>query len=147
MAERRVMEIALRYLARQDYTGPNLAEKLLKAGFEPEEVAQCIQHIRNWGYINDCQFAIVRIKKLQAKYKSRFYIEGYLLESGLKPEMVSELLAELYPEKLEVEIAGELLRRKFSKKEYSPVKQWQFLIRAGFSENTVSQCFADISTT
>jgi SOS response regulatory protein OraA/RecX len=141
------METALQYLERQDYTEKNLADKLLKIGFESGEVAECIQHIRNWGYINDCQFAIAKIKKLQAKYKSRLYIEGYLVESGLKPEMVSELVTELYPEKLELEIAGALLLRKFTKKEYAPVKQWQYLIRAGFSENTVSRCFADISTT
>jgi regulatory protein len=147
MAERRVMEIALRYLERQDYTEQNLAEKLHKTGFESEEVAECLRRIRNWGYVNDCQFAVARIKKLQAKYKSRLYIEGYLLKSGLKPEMVAELLTELYPEKLELEIARKLLRHKFSQKEISEAKQWQFLIRAGLSENTVSQCFADISTT
>jgi regulatory protein len=147
MAERRVMETALQYLERRDYTEKNLTDQLLKIGYAPGQVAECIQRIRNWGYINDCQFAIAKIKKLQAKYKSRLYIEGYLLESGLKPAMVSELLTELYSEKLELEIAGELLRRKFTKKESPPVKQWQFLIRAGFSENTVSQCFADISTT
>jgi regulatory protein len=147
MAERQVMETALRYLERQDYTEQNLAEKLLKTGFESVEVTECLRRIRNWGYVNDCQFAVARIKKLQAKYKSRLYIEGYLLKSGLKPEMVAELLNELYPEKTELEIAGKLLRRKYSQKEISQAKQWQFLIRAGFSENTVSQCFADISTT
>jgi SOS response regulatory protein OraA/RecX len=147
VAGQRVMEVALRYLERQNYTEKKLAEKLIKTGFEPGQVAECIQRIHNWGYINDFQFAISRIKKLQAKYKSKLYIEGYLLESGFKPEMVSALLAEYYSEKMELEIARELLRRKYATKECPEVKKWQYLIRAGFSENTVGQCFTDISTT
>jgi SOS response regulatory protein OraA/RecX len=54
---------------------------------------------------------------------------------------------EYYPEVIEVDIAQKLLAHKFNSQKNSVVKMGQYLLRTGFSENTVRQCFPGISST
>ena len=147
MAEEPLMEKALQYLNRRNMTGAQLAGKLLKDGFEPEAVTECLEQIRRWGYLNDRYFLIRQIESLQVKLKSRSYVEEYLLHCGAQRQLVTELLDSYYPEDLEVSVAKKLVARKFQNKPVSCDKKRQYLLRAGFSENTVGQCFFGRSST
>jgi SOS response regulatory protein OraA/RecX len=144
---RQVMAEALKQLGRQRMTTRKLTEKLLQAGFATAAVEECVMQLQGWGYLNDQQFGIDRLRSLQIKLKSRRYIEEYLLHSGMESLLVDALLAECYPEALEVDVAKKALMRKFSGKPHSPQLMIQYLFRAGFSEDTVGQCFPDRSST
>lgn len=143
----RVLETALKCLNRQALTAQKLTDKLLRAGFENDAVAECVGRICQWGYLNDRQLGMDRLKSLQVKLKSRSFIETDLTHSGLEPSLVNELLDEYYPEATEVDIAQKLLARKYNGQKDSAVKMGQYLQRAGFSENTVRQCFSGVSST
>jgi SOS response regulatory protein OraA/RecX len=142
-----VMAEALKQLGRQTMATRKLTEKLLQADFDAAAVEECVARLRGWGYLDDRQFGIDRLRSLQIKLKSRRYIEEYLLHSGLEPLLVGDLLAECYPETLELDVAKKALTRKFSGKPHSTVQMIQYLFRAGFSEDTVGQCFPDRSST
>ncbi|HYH04596.1 MAG TPA: RecX family transcriptional regulator [Bacillota bacterium] len=141
------MERALRYLNRRNMTGTQLTGKLLKDGFEPEAVMECLEQIRRWGYLDDREYVIRQIESLQVKLKSRLYVEEYLLHSGVERLLVTELLDNYYPEVSELSVAKKLVAQKFQNKPISCDKKRQYLLRAGFSENTVGQCFFDRSST
>lgn len=141
------MEAALHYLDRHDFTAQRLTEKLLKNGFPAETVAECIDRLQGWGYLNDREYGIRQVKALQIKLKSRCYVEEYLLHCGLERQLVTELIESYYPETVEAAIAEKLIARKFINKPASSTQKIQYLLRAGFLESTVRQCFSDGSST
>lgn len=147
MAEQQAMETALKYLNRQIVTKKNLTEKLLKDGFEETTVTECVEQISRWGYLNDREYGVAQIKSLQHKLKSRLYVEEYLLHSGMERQLTAELLDQYYPWENELVIAQKLVERKYVNKPTAGEKQRQFLLRSGFSENTVGQCFSAVSST
>lgn len=141
MAERTPMDLALRSLSRQAYSRRKMVAKLNRAGFDEDQTDQCVSRLESWGYINDREFGIGRIATLQARLKSRNYVAGDLESQGLSSELVRELLAEFYPEEMELEIARKLLQKKRNKK----ANGYSLLIRAGFSESTVQRCFPELT--
>jgi regulatory protein len=137
------MEMALDLLSGQAYTEKNLKKRLMKAGFEEAKVNDCLARLKNWGYLDDRNYCIHRIESLKLKLKSRLFVENDLLSNGSAVNLVNELLSEYYPEEIEYEIASKLLEKKNSVSKRLEQK-WAFLIRAGFSENTVHRCFPDV---
>jgi regulatory protein len=141
------MDVALNLLGHRPFTERQLAEKLSQSGFDPEDIHEALKRLKGWGYLNDNEYGMNRINTLQARYKSRAFVEGDLMVHGLKPELIQELLNTYYPESLEIDIAQQLLRRKSHVKRQSKTRGPAFLIRSGFSENTVHQCFPEVSST
>lgn len=141
MAERTPMDLALKSLSRQAYSRSKMVAKLNRAGFDDDQTDQCVGRLENWGYLNDREFGIGRIATLQARFKSRNFVAGDLESQGLSSELVQELLAEFYPEEMELEIARKLLQKKQRPKN----KGYDVLVRAGFSESTVHRCFPELT--
>ncbi|MGE5606579.1 MAG: regulatory protein RecX [Bacteroidota bacterium] len=141
MAERTPMDLALKSLSRQAYSRSKMVAKLNRAGFDDDQTNQCVGRLENWGYLNDREFGIGRIATLQARFKSRNFVAGDLESQGLSSELVQELLAEFYPEEMELEIARKLLQKKQRPKH----KGYDVLVRAGFSESTVHRCFPELT--
>lgn len=134
------MDMALKSLSRQAYSHNKLVAKLNRAGFDENQTQECVARLENWGYLNDREYGIRRIAVLQARLKSRNYVAGDLELQGINPDLIQELLAEFYPEDMELEIAHRLLGKKLGKKS----KGYTVLARAGFSEDTILRCFPDI---
>lgn len=143
MPELTPMDLALKSLSRQAYSRSKMIAKLNRAGFDQIQTTECITRLENWGYLNDREYGIARLATLQARLKSRNYVAGDLELQGISSKLIPELLAEFYPEEMEIEIARQLLQKNPTKKD----KGYGLLARAGFSENTVHQCFPDISPT
>ena len=139
MSQRTPIDLALRSLSRQAYSRSKMVAILNRAGFNQDQVDECIIRLENWGYLNDREYGIGRITTLQTRLKSRNYVAGDLELQGLNSKLIRELLTEFYPEEMELEIARRLLQKKPSKRS----KGYSFLIRAGFSENTVHHCFPE----
>ncbi len=144
---RQPMETALKYLSRQSFTEHKLSSKLKTAGFEDEEVTETISRLKIWGYLNDREFGVNRIKKLQERLKSRSCIELDLKNNGISTNLINKLLDLYYPEQMEIQIARELLQKKTSSGRFDTVKLWSYLLRAGFSENTIHLCFPNVDPT
>lgn len=140
MAERTPIDLALKSLSRQAYSLSKMVAKLSRAGFNENQINECINRLENWGYLNDREFGSRRIAILQGRLKSRSYVMSDLESQGLSSHLAQELLAEFYPEEMELEIARKLLQKKGDKKN----KGYAFLLRAGFSENTIHRCFPDL---
>lgn len=143
MAEKTVMDQALKLLSRQAYSATKLSEKLKRSGYSAEEIMDCLKRLEGWGYLNDRNYGINRIEAMKAKLKSRYYVENNLIESGLNQILVKELLEENYPESLEYSIAKKFLLSKNSTNKVKKHPQWMVLARAGFSEETIRKCFPD----
>lgn len=139
MTRRTPMDLALKSLSRQAYSRSKMIAKLNRAEFEQDQIDECIKRLENWGYLNDREYGIGRIATLQARLKSRNYVAGDLELQGLHPKLIQELLTEFYPEETELEIARRLLQKKSG----NQTKKYNFLVRAGFSENTVHHCFPE----
>lgn len=139
MSERTPMDLALKSLSRQAYSRAKLATRLGRAGFEEPQIDECLKRLENWGYLNDREYGIARIATLQKRLKSRNYVASDLEAQGLSPELIGQLLAEFYPEEMEIEIAWKLLKKKAGVAK----KGLGLLARAGFSENTIQHCFPD----
>lgn len=139
------MQISLELLSRRAYTECGLSEKLLSYGFSNEEIIECLERLKSWGYINDRDFGINRITSLMAKLKSRAYIKNDLLKNGLTLGMCDEILNMYYPEETEINIANELLKKKFNKRLKITSQGQLVLQRAGFSEDTIHHCFPNFS--
>lgn len=141
MAERTPMDLALKCLSRQAYSRGKMVARLNRARFDEDQINECVGRLESWGYLNDREFGIGRIATLQARLKSRNYVAGDLELQGISPQLIQDLLAEFYPEEMELEIARKLLQKKPDKKN----KGYGLLARAGFSENTIYQCFPDMT--
>jgi SOS response regulatory protein OraA/RecX len=144
--EDQALETALKYLNNRAMTTQRLTDKLLQDGFTTAAVTECVARVSNWGYLNDYQFGVDRLRLLQTKLKSRNYIEADLRHAGLEQRLVGDLLDKYYPEATEVDIARKLIARKFAAQKDAAAKMEQYLLRTGFSEDTVSRCFLDRSS-
>lgn len=141
------MDVALDLLSRRPFTEQQLTEKLTQSGFDPGHIHETVNRLKGWGYLNDSEYGTNRIHTLLGRLKSRGFVEGDLLGHGLRPELIQELMNIYYPESLEIDIARRLISRKSYAKRKSKTWGPAFLIRAGFSENTVHQCFPEVSST
>lgn len=135
------MDLALKSLSRQAYSRNKMIAKLNRAGFDENQTNECVGRLENWGYLNDREFGIGRIATLQARLKSRNYVAGDLESQGISSHLIHDLLAEFYPDEMELEIARKLLWKKKDRKN----KGYSLLVRAGFSESTVHRCFPDLT--
>ena len=140
------MDEALKYLSRQAYSEQRLSDKLIATGFPEVEIIECCTRLKHWGYLDDREFGINRIKQLQERLKSRSFIISDLENRGLAKNLLTELVDSCYPEEAETEIARKLLLKKGSTGK-NQSKMWIYLLRVGFSENTVRHCFPSIDPT
>ena len=141
------MEAALNFLSRRALTEKKMGERLSASGFSPADIQETLNRLVGWGYLNDYEFGKNRVEHLLGKLKSRAFVKGDLLANGLEMEAVQELMTLHYPESLEIEIAQKLLRRKSHDKRQNKTWGFTFLMRSGFSENTIHRCFPEVSST
>ncbi len=136
--------MAMQWLGRQPYSAAKLRGRLERAGVEPEAVEECLARLSGWGYLDDRKFASGRVAVLKGRLKSRAYVEYDLLNQGLTPAVVTEVLAVEYPLEEEMAMLGRLLKRKPGQPG-DPAREYQRLIRAGFAEEAVRRCLPEPS--
>jgi len=140
------LEAALGYLDHQPYSEQRLNQKLKNDGFTEEAVGESISRLKNWNCIDDRKFGESRIHQLKARFKSRAFVIFDLENHGIKREIITEIMNIYYPEQYELEIAVALVQKMvISGKKKEKINA--YLVRNGFSENTVRQCFYGIDPT
>lgn len=142
MAEQRVMDVALKLLAKQAFSRSQLSRKLIKAGFEEPEIMQCLERLSGWGYLDDSKYGITRVEELKAKLKSPNYIRMVLGESGMDADLIESILREYYPMETEIQVIDSLLQKRSSRRR-STIREWNFLVRSGFDEEAIRRCLPE----
>ncbi len=140
------LEAALSYLAHHACSEQQLIQKLKDAGFTEAAIQESLSQVRKWNYVDDRKFGESRIHQLKARMKSRAFVIFDLKSHGVSKEIIHELMDVYYPEENELEIATALIRKKATPGK-SKIKVSVYLVRNGFSENTVRQCLPSIDPT
>jgi SOS response regulatory protein OraA/RecX len=142
-----LMQTALKYLGRRFYSQRQLESKLTGVGFNAVEITAVFERLIGWGYLNDRQFGMERIRLLMERCKSRMYVIEDLNSCGLASILIDELIMSEYPTTLEVEIAIRFLRKRSTSRRNDPALVFQVLTRAGFGEDAIRRCLAALSPT
>ncbi len=83
----------LKLLARKLYTEKELRNKMRDKGFLTEASDEVVSFLKEYGYINDRQFAKSYISdSIRLRKKGKRLIRMELLQKGIEEELISELL-------------------------------------------------------
>ena len=140
---------ALGLLSDRDYTVKGLEEKLIGAGYTPEQKNEIMAFVTEKGYVDDVRFALSYIR-LRFPGKSRRYIETKLYLKGAEKETVKQAF-ELFEEELSdsgvdademrMEAVKKAIGKKLSPEDYSDrdkvKKAVASLVRAGFDYSDI----------
>lgn len=127
-------------LGRQAYSKAQIKEKLVKKEVSPDIIAQVLEKLESYRFINDANYAEQYVQSRQ-KRKGRVALKRELQLKGIEEEVITETLSELDDEKQQ-EIALELLKKQLPKihkederKRYG--KAYTFLARRGFTDDVI----------
>lgn len=81
--KRSAADQAAAYLAGRDHTEKELADKLARAGHEPEAIGQALEDLKSWQYLDDQRLGISYAREALARGRGRQRIERELVEKGL----------------------------------------------------------------
>ncbi len=137
------LKLAIRLLSLRDRTEAEIRHKLELKGFSLEEIENVVNCLKSKGFIDDSKF----IKKIGHIAENRLLgevgVKNYLLKRGIEREIL-----ESAPKFDEFVIAQKLLQKKERFfKDVSPdkrkAKMAGFLLRRGFSWDTVNRCLKE----
>jgi regulatory protein len=133
------MNYALFLLGRRDYSSKELLDKL-SFKFDKGEAQVVIEELSRRGLISDEQYMVKIIEKYAFTKRYGFLkVEEELFKRGIKREVYSKALAELYPFEKELNNAKYFLNKK------PPEKIRLYLLSRGFRLRTVQKILADFN--
>lgn len=103
-------DTAIYYLTFRDRSRKELCDKLTEKGYEEAEIAEAVEKLMSYGYIDDERYASSYIRN-QMRAKGRRRITMELSGKGVDSEMTRELCMELVPD--EAETIYDLLERRY----------------------------------
>ena len=93
-------DTAIYYLTFRDRSRKELCDKLAEKGYEEAEIAEAVEKLMSYGYIDDERYASSYIRN-QMRAKGRRRITMELSGKGVDSEMTRELCMELVPDEAE----------------------------------------------
>lgn len=132
--------VALRYLARRDYTTGELTSKLLARGLEEADVAQAIADLASLGYLDDRRAAAAHVRtaaRIKGRGPRRIQLE--LEARGVDAETARHALAEITPEDVDQAIRKVVDRRHPTRPIPADARTrlFQHLLRRGFPSDAI----------
>lgn len=134
------LKTALRFLSLRDRTEAELLEKLKRKGFDEKDIFKTIEYLKQKGFIDDFKFIQKAEKIAEERFLGKIGLKNYLIRKGIEKEKLETL-----PDIEEFQIAQKLIQRKkhllkdiSSDKKKSKIVR--FLLRRGFSWDTVNKC-------
>lgn len=109
-------DTAIYYLTFRDRSRKELCDKLAEKGYEEAEIAEAVEKLMSYGYIDDERYASSYIRN-QMRAKGRRRITMELSGKGVDSEMTRELCMELVPD--EAETIYDLLERRYGNLDFS----------------------------
>ena len=142
---KRARERAVYWLKCSARTEEELRRKLRDGAYPPAAVEYVIGLLKEYRYIDDEEYARNFIE-IHSKGKSRAELTALLARKGISRECVSRLMMEC-PVDEESQILRILEKRRFHPEEADQketARQMAYLMRKGFSYETVKRVFAEL---
>lgn len=138
---------ALRILGRRSHTVKELEIKLLRKGYSKEVVDQVIEYCLKNSYLDDLEFTRQWILgRLRFKPRGKKLIYQELRHKGIDPSIIESILENLISSQEELNLAVELLRKKYSQGDTMDQRKkgqlYRFLGRKGFSSETINKAMS-----
>ncbi|MBR6772491.1 MAG: regulatory protein RecX [Clostridia bacterium] len=137
-------EAAGRLLGMRSYSERELFDKLADRGYTPSESVEAISRLKEFGLVDDRQFAKDLVEMCIRKQRSRRAISEVLRQHGIDRELISEML-ETIPDQREM--VRDILRRRYGEvSELSPEEKQRaigYLRNRGFEWRDISSSIKD----
>jgi regulatory protein len=129
----------LKMLARRELSVEGVRARLQDRGYPPDEIANAIERLLESGALDDGRVARAFVRTAATvKHRGRLRVMRELIQMGIKSDVASEALGDVYGELDERSLIDDALRRKLrgrtrlnDQQEYARI--YQFLMRQGFS--------------
>ncbi|MDR3112532.1 MAG: recombination regulator RecX [Elusimicrobiota bacterium] len=143
----RAISESLSLLARNSYSEKMLYEKLLRKGYDEQEIKKAIERMQNLNYINDERYAQRFVNYLVSKKKGFIAIKFELQKRGLSKDIIEKALKETEINKEQFELITEIMEKKFKDIDVEDKRQVQravaFFLRKGFCIQDISKAFKE----
>lgn len=134
---------AMNLLKNKEYTAWELRKKLQEGGYPEKIIDEAIEYVASYRYIDDLRYAVDYITAHE-DVRSRRRIEHDLMGKGISGDILERAWL-IWEEKGGVQNEEAMIRRLLEKRHYDPEesdlkekqKTYAFLIRKGFSDDTV----------
>lgn len=97
-------------LGRRSYSERELFDKLTEKGYTSGEAGGAVSKMREYGLVDDAQYARDLVEVCLAKQRSRRAISETLRQHGIDKDLIAELIEDLPDQR---EIVKEIVRRKY----------------------------------
>jgi regulatory protein len=144
---KRAKKRAMNLLQKRDYTEYKLTEKLHEGLYSDEIIADTIEFLKSYHYLDDERYADDYIR-YHLNDKSRSRIRQDLIQKGIRSEIIDRILEEAVSdenEDPEIRLATELLVKKHFTGDASyedKQKIMAFLYRKGFSADAIHKAMS-----
>lgn len=132
--EERVVDRAVRALARRDHSAESLRAKLARAGVPEDAQNDALETLERAGYVDDARFARARAEQLAARGYGDEWIRADLDAQGVAAEPAADAIARLEPE-------AERARGEWAKLR-GGLAAARTMARRGFAEETLEALLA-----
>ena len=146
-----IKQSAYRYLGNRNHSRSELKNKLLKKGFEKEQISTALKDLIRLGYLDDAQFAksFFTLKLKQKKGPNR--IKAELFTKGVDRKIIDLVIKDFIDDDQILNSVNELVIKKYNflkTKEYSKIqikqKVYQFLLSRGFTSELIRKSIETI---
>ncbi|MBQ6558679.1 MAG: regulatory protein RecX [Clostridia bacterium] len=140
-------EKALRLLEFRAHSEKELRDKLKIAGAKDEDIETVLDFCREYGFVNDRQFAIMKARDLKNLKKYGLQrIKSELFGKGISAEYVEEAISELDEDETEMllPLVEKKLRGNFEKKNID--KCIRYFIYRGYNFGDIKSCIEQIKS-
>lgn len=86
--------MAVRWLARRDYSRAELAQRLKRRGIEEPDIERVLDELASAGYLSDARYAQAVVAQRKGRFGKRAIVHA-LSERGIKAPEAASALAEL----------------------------------------------------
>jgi SOS response regulatory protein OraA/RecX len=80
-----IEKVALRLLSLKSYSTYELRKKLIRKGFDPQDIEPVLEKYQKLGFLNDKDLTIRRIEAYKKRGYGPHWIAGKFKQQGLKP--------------------------------------------------------------
>jgi regulatory protein len=141
-AQDEALQRALRYLGYRPRSEAEVRSHLRQRGYAAAAIEHSVQRLRQLNYLNDSNFARSwAASKVTGSGYGPKRIEQELRAKGILPELIREVISDIFGADEETRNAKCLLERRYKKSDLDDPKQQRravaFLLRRGYSSKVI----------
>lgn len=136
-------DTALYYITFKDRTKKEISTKLKEKGYSDLDIEEAILKLKEYGYINEENYAFSYIKSNITKKGSKL-ISMELMNKGVSNEIIKEQLLEF--EEREEDVIGNILESRYAETDFSDERAlrrvYSYFARKGFRYDSISNALS-----